>query len=721
MIIPFAETESPPCDIGHPASATSDVPLVVCPDCRGAVTGRVGDDLRCSECGRVFDSGGGFIVANPAPYYWGEIPQDHMQRVLKEAETTSWQSAVSAMIKEIGWTNGPNNIHGLMRADWWPEVPCGPGLCALDIASGWGQIAFLLSQRFAHVYSMEGVTERARFQSIRRRQDGVENLTIVNADVTSLPLREASFDLIVMNGIVEWLGLSDLTQGVRDVQLGVLKRVRKLLRPGGCLYVGIENRFSYTQMQGAKDHSGLRYTSLMPRWMANRAVRRRLPDNERTERGAASYRTYTYTPRGYRRLLDEAGFDDVRVKWVLPGYNEPLQSADLAQRDLLEHFVRSWRIRRWPRAKRLVGSLLCRSGAHALFMPHVSIFSHATGTRTGTLLDRVCEEMARRAVHLDAGRCMRCSPQGRADVDTARIHYKCFAPGGSTPTAMLKIPRTPAGVSTLEREAEVFQRAAHRVPGLLASRDPCYLRLGDAMVLCERYFPGSQFRNHLMDREAHDRVLDWVLTLRATDTAPTESLCMAQRCRSVAREAQAAGSWANDVRDYTQRLLDQLPEDGSLPVPAVVSHGDFNAANVLIGQGQLFVTDWEWISDTAAPTFDWWHFLMSNAMRIDSEGHVADEQDPRYLLAALRGRSPYGPILAASLRRFMRATGLAVPVIVSGFLEVVLTRIVRDAAHFGSVSRSLYYAFLALALEERIDLAHLLETLAGDESPVETP
>ncbi|MEK7138176.1 MAG: hypothetical protein AAB787_01575, partial [Patescibacteria group bacterium] len=96
-------------------------------------------------------------------------------------------------------------------------------------------------------------------------------------------------------------------------QIECLKTCKKLLKKGGFLYIGIENRFAAAYLRGI-DHSGLRFTSYMPRWLAN--IFTKLKKGHR-------YDTYTYNVSGYRKLLKSAGFDDPNFYLVYPGYNLP--------------------------------------------------------------------------------------------------------------------------------------------------------------------------------------------------------------------------------------------------------------------------------------------------------------------------------------------------------------------------------------------------------------
>ena len=59
------------------------------------------------------------------------------------------------------------------------------------------------------VYSLDRVYERMRFQSIRARLDGVQNIRFLRSDFLKLPLEDHSLDLIALNGVLEWVGMSD--------------------------------------------------------------------------------------------------------------------------------------------------------------------------------------------------------------------------------------------------------------------------------------------------------------------------------------------------------------------------------------------------------------------------------------------------------------------------------------------------------------------------------
>ncbi|QDV11308.1 Methyltransferase domain protein [Rosistilla oblonga] len=266
-------------------------------------------------------SNGVYDCDSGSDYYWGEVPQDEMEQVIVAAESEGWEQAVRSRILPK-YPHLENMIFGSSRVDWIERLP-GSGLNILDVGSGWGQNSFLMAKNPANfVVSLEKIRARAAFQAVRIRQEGVGNMRVFSGGLEEFDMPDNSFDLVSFIGVLEWIGLADPTRSPRDVQVDALKKVRRMLKPGGTVCVGIENRVGFNNFLGAKDHSGLRFTSLMPRAVASKWVGLRTPAY-RSNQSAASYRTYTYSREGYAQLFKDAGFSDCHV-WVShPHYGNP--------------------------------------------------------------------------------------------------------------------------------------------------------------------------------------------------------------------------------------------------------------------------------------------------------------------------------------------------------------------------------------------------------------
>jgi SAM-dependent methyltransferase len=129
-----------------------------------------------------------------------------------------------------------------------------------------------------------------------------------------LPFKDDCVDVVILNGVLEWIGSNDMPDFPERIQSAALKEIWRILKPGGTLYIGIENRYSLSVLRGARLHGELPFVGLMPRWLAN-AITHLVTGK--------SHRTYIYSLSGYRRLLGKAGFHIVEFFWPYPSYHNP--------------------------------------------------------------------------------------------------------------------------------------------------------------------------------------------------------------------------------------------------------------------------------------------------------------------------------------------------------------------------------------------------------------
>lgn len=254
------------------------------------------------------------VVAGATPY-WGEISQEKMKELLAASVADGWQKAVQSCLPP----RDRPRITETNRAAFQDILPIPSNSRVLDVGAGLGVISTQLA-RHHRVTALEGVWERARFIAIRGRQDGLANLTILNGDLNAVVLEENQFDAIIVNGVLEWVGLFDLTAPPEVVQRRFLEKLRSMLAPNGIIYVAIENRIGIAAFRGAEDHSGLRYTSLMPRFLARFVCSQSKDYRSRFNTG---YRTYTYSHWGYRSLFQAAGLTIRKTYIPMTGYIRP--------------------------------------------------------------------------------------------------------------------------------------------------------------------------------------------------------------------------------------------------------------------------------------------------------------------------------------------------------------------------------------------------------------
>lgn len=308
---------------------------LVCPKC-GITLRTEHASLRCASCGLVAPIEDGIPVFVDSPEYWGEagISRERAQEVTRRMATEDWRAVVAnheapevrqyfrfaSDMDRIGW-------HTMLSLPRTSRI--------LDIGAGLGAMSYAMSRFYDEVFSVERVRERVDFMRLRFRQDLAANITLIRTDIDTLPFAEQSFDLIILNGVLEWLPFSKKNLNPRDAQLYYLRLARRYLKPGGILYIGIENRWSYSQLIGAPDpHAGLRFVGVLPRPIADIICRIRTGDR---------YRPYLYSYTGYNQLLREAGFASSVSFAAIPSYNDPkvLISLDRPSEDFTAHVWQS--------------------------------------------------------------------------------------------------------------------------------------------------------------------------------------------------------------------------------------------------------------------------------------------------------------------------------------------------------------------------------------------
>lgn len=281
-----------------------------CPKCSRKLA--IYEDLYvCEKCDKKWPIKKGIGLFCESKY-WGEVDQKDMKEILDVIEKKGMNEGLELIRDkyEVIYRFGFDPS----RADWRFYLPIDKSWKVLDAGCGLGGMTFPLAKIVDEVVAFDGSCERVEFVNLKSRYDGLDNIKTFVGDFDNLPLRDKEFDLVILNGVLEWSGILNEPKNPREVQKDMLKKCLGLLKPGGYVYIGIENRFALNYFTTGRDHSGLRYTSLMPRFLANIYTKLKLKK---------PYRTYTYTKRGYEKLLKESGFKKEIFLLPASGYNFP--------------------------------------------------------------------------------------------------------------------------------------------------------------------------------------------------------------------------------------------------------------------------------------------------------------------------------------------------------------------------------------------------------------
>jgi SAM-dependent methyltransferase len=306
--------------------------------CCSAQLERTPTAIVCPNCNQSWAIKDGIPRFFQPAYYWGEVTQEDALSILEEATQLGWREAATRR-----FNSDPDLLSTIIdnqRVSWFPLLGLSADSVALDTGSGYGAITHALSSLVGQVYSLEAIPERVEFTRLRLLQERIQNVQQIQGTALDPPFCDESFDLIVVNGVLEWVGDWDQNGDAREVQLAFLRKLARLLKRDGVLVIGIENRFSYSAFRGAIDHSGLSYTSLMPRKVASLYMRHVNRSQYRTTLPTKrEYRTLTYSELGYRKLLKEAGISQHSFSWSDPGYNKPLWLTPLREFFVRDHLL----------------------------------------------------------------------------------------------------------------------------------------------------------------------------------------------------------------------------------------------------------------------------------------------------------------------------------------------------------------------------------------------
>ncbi len=295
-----------------------------------------GENLTCKQCRRLFPVLGGIVDFSDRDVYWNQINKADMDELLADSKDRGWRKAIEGIFFEKTNKYHLDYAENESRGDFSLYTNISKDTRVLDLGCGWGAVTMSIARKSDNVYGADSTHETLKFLRMRAEQEGIDSLRLARInplDFQPLPFKDDHFDLVLLNGVLEWIGTyrTDLSPG--KIQLNALEEIQRIIRPGGTLYIGIENRWGFGMFLGTKDHSGLPYTSILPRFLADLYTKIRIKNH---------YRTYTYSSAGYSKLLMKAGFDKTEFFMPLESYRFPDFMIPLDDKKILKFFLRNY-------------------------------------------------------------------------------------------------------------------------------------------------------------------------------------------------------------------------------------------------------------------------------------------------------------------------------------------------------------------------------------------
>lgn len=276
----------------------------VCPSCKHRLEPGV-DSLSCAQCGVSYPVNSGIPCFAGNTSAWSIPDKNSSGTILDNARLLGWEQSLKDMDPDrADWISG--------RKRFPLSILCSPKGRALDCGCGWGGLTFWLSREFDDTYALDTQIDGLHFINIRAAQNKNKNVHAVQGSILSMPFEDKFFDVVVLNGVLEWIGTITDNEPPETLQKKALLEIKRVLKPDGTLCLAIENRFGLQYFLGYnEEHTGLRFVSILPRHVA-RIYHRIIKKNE--------FRAITHSRHALLKLLDECGLKQTLCFGVHPSY-----------------------------------------------------------------------------------------------------------------------------------------------------------------------------------------------------------------------------------------------------------------------------------------------------------------------------------------------------------------------------------------------------------------
>lgn len=238
---------------------------------------------------------------------------EHLNEINQIARQKGWRVAAEFSASKSGDPSIQlEYITSEARADFRFLLPVTRDAVVLDVCGGWGNMTTAFARTCKHVFSLDTSQSKLEFVKIRTSQEGLTNITFIQSRPSEIPLPFNSCHIALLTDPLECEYWRSISQPSQKVHSQVLHAIWQRLVPGGCLYISVQNRFSYQYILGRRvPPSNLRFITLLPTSLANLY--------SRLVRGA-DYQDITFTLTGIRKSLRAAGFSKLDLFFPIPTY-----------------------------------------------------------------------------------------------------------------------------------------------------------------------------------------------------------------------------------------------------------------------------------------------------------------------------------------------------------------------------------------------------------------
>ena len=255
------------------------------------------------------------ILSKNTNFYWGVLPEDELSLLNNSIDNLGFRDAIEKhkFSMRFDYALDPNRANSIKFL-----FPSKLPYKVLEIGCGYGSLTLELAKISNEVHAVDAVYQSLLFTKHRIINEKISNVKLFQSDIFETEdflksFNDGSYDLIVINGVLEWVGSGSKKGNPKDYQKQFLAECSKKLKENGLLFLSIENRY-YPGWISRDPHSKLPFTAIAPRviahiisWLLTRK----------------SYRTYIYGYRSLIKLMKESGLFLDSKFYVYHSYRRP--------------------------------------------------------------------------------------------------------------------------------------------------------------------------------------------------------------------------------------------------------------------------------------------------------------------------------------------------------------------------------------------------------------